>query len=1057
MTGPSTTPPLVDPVMEDRRYMMRFILEENAKRGVTLELPVGTDSLDDAGWLLDTIDPRKLVNALASSSRIDLTSVCEAENARPAVRRVSVTSTVSEREMMASLSLHGTESLGGVGGIASPGCMEAGAPGVMVPLPRLGISRASSTLDDQSLSDIAFEFFIACCGSTASEELVQSMRGQLEIDERRGKDLTKLLEKAGGLSPRKQKSSAAVSMLDVQTHLTLLQRASPSDFQNFRAYMTWRNGTSVLVQDSLVHVVTTSWDASKAADDPDRTAHYLLAKMKGAFRRLDCKDADDYDGKEKEEAVASIVAVCDEIVSRCRAGTTRTIPFDLRVSIAEVLLRGSFDSFDAGSLIDEADELDRLLVTRVWPVLGITDDIHLALQIWAHYRNFYMSKEIGLLERAIEIVSRQGDLHVKDGTDTNAYTGASAKLVKSIMAGVRADCVRVLSDYHQLCKSPREVSAIIRLLVAVDTVSNNEEDLASTLADLIRSSVTESFDRKAQELRQHAPSEQDVVALLATACLEVFRSECEEYSAMLRHYVPSSTGLAASALHEAYGARLLPWIVSIRALDKHSIATLGTAMSLEDQLLLEMQAFGMDADASPWGVLGRITPLLYEWTKGQLDTLEQWSERIIASEAWTVSSSSSGYRDADTRCGMSMGEMLKASNDVVESLFTMGIPVPPGVVRSMVDGVDAILQRYCDSVVAALRGVDEIFPPEPPLTRYKKDVVDTAQQIDHSHPDHRPTTMEKSPGGSSLKNITAKVGSVFTSSWLPSLTSDQRDRILGTSYESLSLRANTLRGVAKGMSQMQEVVVEKWQSDQPRGSGSARADIEWASGMFAGVVDKAIADVDIVLHFVAVKLVCGHLREEIFSLLYRFNVPARRINPVLLEVDACLGRTCQTLAPDLANQLAHHFCVTLNSAISHVLLDGGPVRWFSISDVADIKDDMESMAYMFYADGEGLAQDEIESIMHGTLDVVKLMDEDTGALVALLRDKPTLARRGISEDVIVKILCHRKDHSASKFLKSQYKIKKTLPNVVSAAVGKGSATKSKPASAGSGVLASPRR
>jgi hypothetical protein len=1043
----NSTPTLeLDPIAADRRILIRYILEDNAKRGVTLELPVGTDSLDQATWLLDAIDPKKLIQALATSSRIDLTSVCEAENARPGVRRISVTSTASERDLMSSLSLQGMSGLD-AGTPLSPSLTPS------TRLPRLEISHASSTLDDQSLADVAFEFFIGCCGAVASPELVQSMRGQLEISERRGKDLVKLLGQIDGSANSSSASSASValsplSMLDIRTHLRFLQLASPNDFQNFKAYMAWRNGTAMLVRDSLVHAVTASWDATKAAKDPARTAHYLLAKMKGTFRRLECNDADEYDGAEKEEVVESIVAVYDEIVSRCCVGRAGIqVPWDLRVSIAECLLRGTFDSFDAGSLIDEADELDRLLASKVWPVLGITDDIHMALQIWAHFRNFYISKEIGLLDRAIDIVSRgrqEGGSRGPGGTSPKASCPESVKLVNNIMAGVRTECVRVLSDYHALCKSPREVSAIMRLLVAVESVAGNGQALPNMLADLIRTSVTESFERKAQELRQHAASEQDVVALLATACLELLRSECEEYSAMLRHFVPSSIGLAASALHEAYGARLLPWIVSIPRLDKHIIASISTVLSLEDQLLSEMQAFGMDAEITPWGVLGRITPALYDWTKCQLDTLEQWSERIISNESWKVSSVSG----SSGGCGTSMGEILKASSDVVESLFTMGIPIPAGVVRSMVDGVDIILQKYCDSIISPLRNVDEIFPPAPPLTRYKKDIVDTAQQIEFGQ--RKQSTLEKSPGASSLKNITAKVGSVFTSSWMPALTTDQREHILNVPYDGLALRANSLRGVAQGMSQMQDIVIEKWESSQPQSHGGGshgmaeKNSAEWASGMFAGVVDKALTNIEVVLHFVAMKLICGHLRDDIFSTLYRYSVEAHRLNPILLEVDTCLGQMCQTLAPDLAPQLAHHFCHTLNAAVAHVLLDGGPVRWFSLSDVATLKEDMESMAFMFYADGEGLGQEEIESIMRNTLNIVQLMDEDTGALVALVRDKATRTRRGLSEDTIIRVLCHRKDHSASKYLKSQHKIKKTLPNVVSAAVGsagKGSRTR----------------
>jgi hypothetical protein len=974
----------VDPVVAERRILIKFILEENARRGVDLQLPVGCDGETIDDWLLDAIDAKKLIHALRTSSKIDLTSVCEAENVRPVVRRMSATSTISERDMIASLAVTDSDQQ----------------------LPRLILSDTGSRLDDQCLADVAFEFFLDCCGKGVSSEIMQSMRGQLEVSERLASDLEKLMKKLN----KKSKSS----MILVESHIKLLQLASPPDFQNFRAYMAWRDGTSVLIQESVIHAVNKCWKADSTGDN----AHYLLARMRGAFRRLHSTDPDDYDPKEKSEAVDAIASACDQIAANCDGKFE--IPWYLRVSIAEVLLRGSFDTFDAGSLIDEADELEHLLARNVWPVLGITDDIRVALQIWAHYRNFYVSKEIGLLERAIEIVSE-----VDVAGQRNASTGDRTKLVNNILDGIRSECIRVLSDYHHTCRSPREVSTMIRLLVAVDKVSGGKDALADTLSDLIRASVTENFDRKVLEIRQHSPSDQDQIAMLATACLEMLRSECEDYSAMLRHYVPASTGLAASALHEAFGSILLPWIVSIRNLNQHIIATLGTAMSLEDHLLLEMSAFGMDS--TEWGVLGRVTPKLYDWTNGQLNTLDQWCERIVASETWKSSSSPT------PGCGTSMGEILKASNDAVESLFTMGIPIPPGVVRSLVDGVDSILQKYCDSIIAPLLSVDEIFPPKPPLTRYKKDVVDTAQQIDTPK---KSAATEKSP--SSLKSITAKVGNVFTSSWLPGLDVKQREQILDLPYESLALRANSLQKIAQGMPQMQDVVIEKWESGQPRSSGgtslAGSKTSEWASGMFSGVVDKATASIHVVLHFIAVKLVCGHLREDIFSNLYRFSVQNHRINNILLKVDACLGKMCETLFPELTNMLAQCICESLTAAIGQVLLDGGPVRWFSLSDVGDLKEDMESMAYMFYADGEGLRQEDIEEIMRKTLNIVQLMDEDTGALVALLKDKKALTRKGLDQDTVLRVLCHRKDHSASKFLKKEYKIKKTLPNIIGASL-----------------------
>ena len=920
--------------------------------------------------MLDSLDVNRLLSAIATQNKIDLTSICE--NVGPRIRKLSLASDVSE--------IPGTQ-------------LELEQKSG---LPKLGISFLSSQMDDQGLLDVSYEIFVECCSKAASPELLQSMRGQLEISEKRAQCLQSLLKKVGG-----------TDRVDISSHVQMLEMAVPSDFQNFRSYMTWRDGASVLIQLSLIHSAQTSWNA----DDADESAHYLLAVMKSSFRRLDSRDPDDYDAKEKAETMKAVTAVCNEIASKCKNGYN--IPWDLKASIAEVLLRGCFDSFDESSLIDEVDELESLLKKNVWPVLGISDDIHLALQVWAHYRQFYISKEISLLERAIDIVSRVSS---PERTDASS----KGKLVQEIVHAISAECIRVLGDYHQLCNNPREVSAMIRLLVGVNQICGESKGLDEAIQNAVKSSVTASFERKSVELSQHAASEQDQISILATTCLELLRAECEEYAPMFHHYIPNSTAIASAALHEAYGAKLLPWIVSIRSLDKHIIATLSTAMTLEDQLLMEMMQFGMEQPE--WGVLERVTPQLYEWTGGQLETLKEWGGRILSSETWKVPSHSSHG------CGSSVGEILKASTDVLESLFTMGIPIPPGVVRCLVDGVDAVLQEYCEGIVLPLKSAGEIFPPKPSLTRYKKDLVDTAQQIDSPA---KSGSLEKSP--SSLKNITAKVGSVFTSSWLPNLNAHQRE-VLDITYDGLAMQANSLSKVADGMGKMTDVVIQKWESGQPR-SSRARGDkksLGWTSGMFDGVITKATNDICVVLHFTALKLICGDLREDIFSQLYRFNVQSNRIQPILSKIDNCLGRVCSILYPSLTSQLVEEFCKTLSAAVAHVLLDGGPVRWFSLSDTSLLKEDMEAMGYMFYADGDGLEQDTIENLMSPCLNVIQYMDEDTGNLISLLKKKS----KRPEEDIILRVLCHRKDHSASKYLKKELKIQKKLPNIVQSSISK---------------------
>jgi hypothetical protein len=349
-------------------------------------------------------------------------------------------------------------------------------------------------------------------------------------------------------------------------------------------------------------------------------------------------------------------------------------------------------------------------------------------------------------------------------------------------------------------------------------------------------------------------------------------------------------------------------------------------------------------DAPAWGVLERINPQLYQWTKGQIAMLREWISRIVQNENFMAQNKSRG---ATVR---SFGETMKASHDVVESLFLMGIPVPAGVVRCMVDGVDGILHGYCEALMADLGDADDIIPPAPPLTRYKKDIMDAAEAIDTKSPGiaQDPGSAEKST--KSIKNITAKAGALFTTSWLPSLSNEDKQRILEVPFDSIAVRANSLFTMVEEVSKLKEMVVQRWESGQPKSSKkkAQSSSTEWASGMFSGVEAAAARSADYLLHFAAVKLMCGHLRFEIFEQLYRFNVQMTGITPILQEIDAYLGSMCEVLREELSPRLAGHFCKTLGAAISHVLLDGGPVRWFSISDATLVEQDMDMTESMFF-------------------------------------------------------------------------------------------------------------
>ena len=175
------------------------------------------------------------------------------------------------------------------------------------------------------------------------------------------------------------------------------------------------------------------------------------------------------------------------------------------------------------------------------------------------------------------------------------------------------------------------------------------------------------------------------------------------------------------------------------------------------------------------------------------------------------------------------------------------------------------------------------------------------------------------------------------------------------------------------------------------------------------------------------QLVCGDLRHAVFEQLYRFHVEPCRLQPVLENVDAALGTLCETLHEDLAPRLAGHVCKTLATAVGHALLDGGPCRLYTLSDVPLLEEDLALLEAMFVADGAGLDAEAVARLCHPVAEAIEAMALDTPTLIAAVsrvRKQPLGAstaagRGGLDADVALRVLCHRADHAASKYLKKE--------------------------------------
>jgi hypothetical protein len=103
------------------------------------------------------------------------------------------------------------------------------------------------------------------------------------------------------------------------------------------------------------------------------------------------------------------------------------------------------------------------------------------------------------------------------------------------------------------------------------------------------------------------------------------------------------------------------------------------------------------------------------------------------------------------------------------------------------------------------------------------------------------------------------------------------------------------------------------------------------------------------------------------------------------DVDRLLGETCAHLNGELPSRVAYALCQALVAAVVHVILDGGPHRLFTQDDVPLLHTDMQEVQTLFYADGAGVAAEDVDVLCAPLAKVLETMGLDTPFIVQNLR------------------------------------------------------------------------
>lgn len=72
--------------------------------------------------------------------------------------------------------------------------------------------------------------------------------------------------------------------------------------------------------------------------------------------------------------------------------------------------------------------------------------------------------------------------------------------------------------------------------------------------------------------------------------------------------------------------------IAVENLTDDNLEAVRQADNLEGQLMDEME--DRETDVSAWGILNRLSPLLFAWVSNQLIMLNDWSGRIQGTEEW---------------------------------------------------------------------------------------------------------------------------------------------------------------------------------------------------------------------------------------------------------------------------------------------------------------------------------------------------------------------------------------------------------------------------------------
>ncbi|XP_048229878.1 protein unc-13 homolog isoform X2 [Ricinus communis] len=827
------------------------------------------------------------------------------------------------------------------------------------------------------------------------------------------------------------------------THISLglLNGVFKSDFRNEKSYMQWKNRQANILEEFLCFSAV--GNSSKANV---MTAEHLSIRSHVAKIR-DEKEWDTIMSPSERVAVlASIRQFAVNMSSlpgkfRIEGETYYwTASYHLNIRLYEKLLFGVFDVLDEGQLVEEAGEvLSRIKST--WAALGITQKLHNALYGWVLFRQFVETDGGQLLEDAVLELQKFVSAEEADGKEEQYMNSlvcsrqcdqreVKLNLAQSICLSISIWCDSTLQDYHlHFSQKPSCFRTLMTLFSAVGVLTvddhgeikltklgASDDYVSGKLKSYVNKSTEAVYGRAAKKVDLEAKLQRvHPLALLAKELKLIAEREFNVFWPVLRQWCPESLMISIVLLHQFYGKRLKPFLKGVSSLSEDVRSVLPAAKMLDDYLT-QLHITALEANRSCHSSnqtldhyqIGEVsTPLILDWVISQHAHILEWTGRAFDIEDWEPLS-------FHQRQAASIVEVFRIVEETVDQFFGLNLPMDITHLQALLSVIFHSLDAYLLKMLNQLVEKKHLYPSAPPLTRY----TETAIPV--------------------IKKRLLECA----------LLDDSINRKLNElTIPKLCIRLNTFQYIQKQIGILEDGIRKSWaqvrsshnqrcRKDEPLEEDSLLTHGEAIDALFSTtfsiIKDTATGAINKICAFTGARVVFWDLRDKFLFQLYRGDVESSRLESFLHHIDTVLDLICGLIDDTLRDLLVLSIFRTSLEAYVWVLLDGGPSRAFSDSDVALMEDDFNILKDFFIADGEGLPRSLVEQEAKFAQQILGIFSLQTETVVKMLMNASEHISVGSDSDkqgqrlddahTLVRVLCHKKDREASKFLKRQYQL-----------------------------------